>query len=150
MDMGAVWRAEQHEPVHRTMALKLIRAGMDSRGRREELYIEAPRAGRSTPFGVRRQLRAGEIGCGADAATIAIRRRSAVQQVTCRIALVCSNSRLSFSIASAVGTTTSLIFRRLASRFTSSMTGNAPVPVPITSRLHFQGISSSIDNGVCP
>jgi hypothetical protein len=30
------------------------------------------------------------------------------------------------------------------------MTGSAPVPVPITSRLHFHGISSSIDSGVCP
>lgn len=28
--MGAVWLAEQHEPVHRLTALKLIRAGMDS------------------------------------------------------------------------------------------------------------------------
>ena len=28
--MGAVWLAEQHEPVHRVAALKLIRAGMDS------------------------------------------------------------------------------------------------------------------------
>jgi putative DNA primase/helicase len=37
-----------------------------------------------------------------------------------------------------------------ANCFTSSMTGNAPVPVPITSRQHFQGISSSTDSGVCP
>jgi serine/threonine protein kinase len=28
--MGAVWLGEQHEPVHRVVALKLIRAGMDS------------------------------------------------------------------------------------------------------------------------
>ena len=56
----------------------------------------------------------------------------------------------SFSMASAVGKITSLIFRRFASRFTSSMTGNAPVPVPITSCEHFQGISSSADSGVCP
>ena len=36
-----------------------------------------------------------------------------------------------------------LTLRRCASLFTSSMTGNAPVPVPITSCRHFQGISSS-------
>src|SRR6266849_539973 len=30
------------------------------------------------------------------------------------------------------------------------MTGSAPVPVPITSRRHFQGIFSSTDSGVCP
>jgi non-specific serine/threonine protein kinase/serine/threonine-protein kinase len=29
--MGAVWLAEQHEPVQRTVALKLIREGMDSK-----------------------------------------------------------------------------------------------------------------------
>jgi serine/threonine protein kinase/WD40 repeat protein len=29
--MGAVWLAEQHRPVRRTVALKVIRAGMDSR-----------------------------------------------------------------------------------------------------------------------
>src|SRR5207247_3673012 len=30
------------------------------------------------------------------------------------------------------------------------MTGKAPVPVPTTSRRHFQGIFSSIESGVCP
>ncbi|HET6576462.1 MAG TPA: protein kinase, partial [Fimbriiglobus sp.] len=29
--MGTVWRAEQQEPVRRTVALKLIKSGMDSR-----------------------------------------------------------------------------------------------------------------------
>jgi serine/threonine protein kinase len=29
--MGEVWRAEQTEPIHRTVALKLIKAGMDTR-----------------------------------------------------------------------------------------------------------------------
>jgi len=29
--MGEVWRAEQAEPIHRTVALKLIKAGMDTR-----------------------------------------------------------------------------------------------------------------------
>src|SRR5438132_7844149 len=29
--MGEVWRAEQTEPLHRTVALKLIKAGMDTR-----------------------------------------------------------------------------------------------------------------------
>jgi hypothetical protein len=42
------------------------------------------------------------------------------------------------------------ILRRLASRFTSFMTGNAPVPVPITRRSHPHGIFSSVDSGVCP
>jgi hypothetical protein len=32
-----------------------------------------------------------------------------------------------------VGTTTSSTLRHLASNFTSSMTGNAPAPVPMTS-----------------
>jgi eukaryotic-like serine/threonine-protein kinase len=29
--MGEVWRAEQSEPIHRTVAIKLIKAGMDTR-----------------------------------------------------------------------------------------------------------------------
>src|SRR5580700_8080011 len=29
--MGEVWRAEQTEPIHRVVALKLIKAGMDTR-----------------------------------------------------------------------------------------------------------------------
>ncbi len=29
--MGEVWRAEQTEPLHRTVALKLVKAGMDTR-----------------------------------------------------------------------------------------------------------------------
>ena len=53
-------------------------------------------------------------------------------------------------IASVVGDMANLILRRCASRFTSSMTGVAPVPVSITSRRHFQGMSSSIEGGVCP
>jgi len=53
-------------------------------------------------------------------------------------------------MASAVGRMTNLIPRRLASCFTASMTGKAPVPVPITSRRQFQGMSSSIDSGACP
>lgn len=53
-------------------------------------------------------------------------------------------------IAWAVGSTSNLILRRAASRFTSFMTGSAPVPVPITSRRHFQGIFSYTDRGVCP
>src|ERR1700675_4000557 len=68
----------------------------------------------------------------------------------CRIALVSSGFSCSALIASVVGSMANLILRRCASRFTSSMTGNAPVPVPITSRRHFQGISSSIESGVCP
>ena len=38
----------------------------------------------------------------------------------------------------------------LASRFTSSITGKAPAPVPTTSLLQFQGMSSWIDSGVWP
>src|SRR6202051_3743819 len=68
----------------------------------------------------------------------------------CRIALVSSGFSCSALIASVVGSMANLILRRCASRFTSSITGNAPVPVPITSRRHFQGISSSIESGVCP
>jgi len=49
-----------------------------------------------------------------------------------------------------VGRMSNLILRRLASRFTSAMTGNAPAPVPITKRRHFQGMTSSIETGVCP
>src|SRR3989442_990394 len=49
-----------------------------------------------------------------------------------------------------VGRITSLILRRLASFFTSSITGNAPVPVPITRRVHFQGMASFGEIGVCP
>ena len=51
-------------------------------------------------------------------------------------------------IAWAVGSTSNFILRRVASRLTSFMTGSAPVPVPITSRQHFQGIFSSTDRGV--
>jgi hypothetical protein len=53
-------------------------------------------------------------------------------------------------MASLVGTTTSWSFRRLASFLTSVITGKAPVPVPTTSRRHFQGIFSSIESGVWP
>src|SRR6202790_4729375 len=60
----------------------------------------------------------------------------------CRIALVSSGFSCSALIASVVGRMANLILRRCASRFTSSMTGKAPVPVPITSRRHFQGMSS--------
>src|SRR6516225_274513 len=66
------------------------------------------------------------------------------------MAFVPSVRCLSFSIASAVGTITRSILRRLASACTSFITGNAPVPVPTTRRRHFHGIASSSDNGVCP
>src|SRR5215472_5827833 len=72
------------------------------------------------------------------------------QQVTCRIALVAGVSFFSSLMASFVGRITSLIFRFLASRFTWSITGNAPVPVPITSLRHFQGMASFGETGVCP
>src|SRR6516162_10218277 len=42
------------------------------------------------------------------------------------------------------------MLRRLASRFKSSITGSAPVPVPTTRRRHFHGIFSARDSGVCP
>jgi hypothetical protein len=46
---------------------------------------------------------------------------------------------------------TNSTWRRCASRFTSFITGKRPyAPVPITSRWHFQGIFSSMDNGVGP
>jgi hypothetical protein len=56
----------------------------------------------------------------------------------------------SASIALLVGSTSNWILRRLASRFTSFITGSAPVPAPITSLRHSQGIFSFTDNGVCP
>jgi len=40
--------------------------------------------------------------------------------------------------------------QRLASCFTSSITGKAPVPVPMTSWRHLQGMASFGDIGVCP
>jgi hypothetical protein len=50
-----------------------------------------------------------------------------------------------------VGRMISSTLWRSASFFTSSITGNAPfIPVPITKVRHFQGISSSMDNGVWP
>src|SRR5437763_2605108 len=50
-----------------------------------------------------------------------------------------------------VGTMSNTTLRRSASRFTSSITGNWPyAPLPITRRLHFHGISSSMDRGVWP
>src|SRR2546425_5493619 len=66
------------------------------------------------------------------------------------MALVPSGFCFSSLIAWFAGRINSLILRRLASRFTSFMTGNAPVPVPITRRRHFQGIFSSTESGVCP
>jgi hypothetical protein len=56
------------------------------------------------------------------------------------MALVSFGFSFNVLIAWAVGSISNLILRRAASRFTSLMTGSAPVPVPITSRRHFQGI----------
>ena len=57
--------------------------------------------------------------------------RRIAQQVTCKTALVSSGLSFSASIASMVGRASSLILRRMASRFTSSITGNLPyAPVP--------------------
>jgi len=53
-------------------------------------------------------------------------------------------------MALVVGRMTKVTFRRVASCFTSFITGSAPVPVPITSRLHFHGIFSSTDSGGVP
>src|SRR5713226_7784636 len=54
-------------------------------------------------------------------------------------------------MASGVGKTNSLIFRRSASRRTSCITGNLPyAPLPITSWRHSQGMFSSTESGVCP
>ena len=72
------------------------------------------------------------------------------QQVTCRIALVSRGCFLSSSMALAVGIIDKVISRRSASRRTSSITGNAPVPVPITKRRQSQGICSATETGVCP
>src|SRR5262245_60171925 len=54
-------------------------------------------------------------------------------------------------MASAVGSTTNLTLRSLASRSTSSMTGRRPyAPVPMTRHVHFHGMFSSTDSGVWP
>src|SRR5437899_2511642 len=54
-------------------------------------------------------------------------------------------------MASAVGRTNNLIFRRSAWRRTSCITGNLPyAPLPMTSWRHFQGMFSSTESGVCP
>ena len=53
-----------------------------------------------------------------------------LQQVTCRMAFVSSGFSRSSSIALAVDSMSNWTWRRLASFFTSSMTGRAPVPVP--------------------
>src|SRR5262249_11773227 len=54
------------------------------------------------------------------------------QQVTCRIAFVSGRAAFNSSMAWAVGKMRNSILRRWASFFTSSITGKAPVPVPIT------------------
>src|SRR5262249_47457682 len=73
------------------------------------------------------------------------------QQVTWRIAFVSPGCSFSVSIAAGVLRRSSSTLRRLASRFTSFITGRAPFPpVPITSRRHFQGIFSLIESGVWP
>jgi len=53
-------------------------------------------------------------------------------------------------IALAVGRMSNWTWRRSASLFTLSMTGSAPVPVPMISRLHFHGIFSFAESGVWP
>jgi hypothetical protein len=47
-----------------------------------------------------------------------------------------------------VGRINNLILWGLASFFTSSITGKAPVPVPMTSLRHFHGSFSSVETGV--
>src|SRR5437667_11781499 len=66
------------------------------------------------------------------------------------MAFVPAGASFRFRMAAFVGRITSLILRRLASAFTSSITGKAPVPVPIRSRRHFQGMASLGEIGVCP
>src|SRR5271166_4456805 len=75
---------------------------------------------------------------------------SNAQQVTWRMALVFSMRSFKSFMASSVGRMSNSILRRSASRLTSSITGRAPSPVPTTNRLHFHGISSSRESGVCP
>src|SRR6266851_5520213 len=67
------------------------------------------------------------------------------------MALVSFRSCSKTLMASAVGRTNNLIFRRSASRRTSCITGNRPyAPLPMTSWRHFQGMFSSTESGVCP
>ena len=55
--MGAVWLAEQTEPVKRQVALKLIKTGMDSRGRAGPVRRRAAGAGADGPPQHRPRLR---------------------------------------------------------------------------------------------
>ena len=66
------------------------------------------------------------------------------------MAFVSGGWPFSSSMARAVGTMTSSTLRRWASCFTWSITGRAPMPVPMTSRRQLQGICSSRDKGVWP
>ena len=54
--MGTVWMAQQTEPVRRLVAVKLIKAGMDSRQQDVRRYLGAPRQARSKRAGPSRSL----------------------------------------------------------------------------------------------
>lgn len=41
--MGEVWRAEQSEPLRRTVALKLIKAGMDTQAKERAASAQKPK-----------------------------------------------------------------------------------------------------------
>ncbi len=47
--MGEVWLAEQKEPVRRRVALKLVKAGMNTREVMVALRVRAPGAGADGP-----------------------------------------------------------------------------------------------------
>src|SRR5713226_7190125 len=67
------------------------------------------------------------------------------------MALVSLGFCFNTSMASVVGRTSNLIFRRSATRCTSCITGSRPyAPLPMTSWRHFQGMFSSTESGVCP
>ena len=55
--MGEVWLAEQREPVRRRVALKVIKAGMDTQAGRRPLRVRAPGAGAHGPSGDRHGVR---------------------------------------------------------------------------------------------
>lgn len=81
-----------------------------------------------------------------------LRRGGGTQHVMCRIALVLVVSVLFLVYRLLRRSAGSIVqsYGRLASAFTSFISGRTPVPVPTTRRRHFHGIPSSSDSGVCP
>ena len=123
-------------PVHRTSSPKSTFALSSSKG-----WPSTP-SGSTVPSPFRKGILSG--------VPVSLKRCPPIQQVTCRIAFVSGSAAFNSSMAWAVGRIRNSTLRCRASCFTSSITGRAPVPVPITRRRHFQGIRSSAESGVWP